>query len=145
MYNSTITLFNYHKSTDRWYPTVLTGVDLIGNKASTATREGTNNGDSVDIIIHCDKNRVVKTLQGAAKCYTEAKKYASCETPANCITFVPEQDFIFEGEWPDLSAVDDCDYESGFYHEMNDSYDGVYLITSAVFYDLLPHFEIGGR
>lgn len=144
MYHNTITLFNYHKATGKWYPSVISGVDLIGNKASTATKEGVNNGDAVDIIIHCTKDRIITTSEGA-KSYTGAKAYAQCNTPAACITFAPEQDFIYEGEWPDLSAITDDEYESGLYHAMNDTYDGVYLVSSAAYFDLLPHFEIGGR
>lgn len=144
MYHNTITLFNFHKSTGKWYPSVISGVDLIGNKASTATKEGVNNGDTVDILIHCTREKVFTTSAGA-KSYTGAKAYAQCNTPAACITFTPEQDFIYEGAWSDLTPVIDDDYESGFYQFMNDTYDGVYRVKSAVYYDLLPHFEIGGR
>ena len=144
MYHSTITLFNFHEATGKWYPSVITGVDLIGSKASTATKEGVNNSDVVDIIIHCTKDRIVTTSQGA-KSYTGAKSYANCNAPTSCITFTPEKDFIYEGEWPDLTAIDEDDYESGLYHDLNNSCDGVYLINSATFYSLLPHFEIGGR
>ena len=144
MYHKTITLFNYHKPTGKWYPSVISGVDLIGNTASTATKEGVNNGDTVDVIIHCTRGRVITTSAGP-KPYLPPKLYAEHNPLSGLITFVPEQDFIYEGEWPDLAVIDDEDYESGFYHEMNNTYDGVYLITSAVFCDLLPHFEIGGR
>lgn len=64
MYHNTITLFNYHKATDKWYPSVISGVDLISNKASTATKEGVNNGDTVDIIVHCTRDRVITTSEG---------------------------------------------------------------------------------
>ena len=98
----------------------------------------------MDVIIRCTKARAVTTSDGV-KSYTGAKAYARCDTPAACITFAPEVDFIYEGVWPDLTPIDDSVYESGLYHELNDTYDGVYLISSAAFYDLLPHFEIGGR
>ena len=144
MYHNTITLFNFHKQTGKWYPSVISGVDLVSHKASTNTREGVNNNDVVDVIIRCTKDRVVSTSSGV-KSYTGVKAYARCDTPAAYITFAPEVDFIYEGVWADLDPIDDSDYESGLYHELNNEYDGVYLISSAAFYDLLPHFEIGGR
>lgn len=144
MYQKTITLFNYHKGTDKWYPSVIPSVDLIGNKASAASKEGVKNNDTVDIIINTNSNKEINTAVGT-KSYTGAKAYAQSNTPSACITFAPEQDFIYEGVWPSLSPIDDSDYESGLYHDMNDNYDGVYLVSSAVYYDLIPHFEIGGR
>lgn len=144
MYHNTITLFNYHKATGKWYPSVISDVDLIVNKASKVAIDGVNNSDTVDIIIHCTKDRVITTSEGA-KSYTGVKDYAKSNSPNTHITFAPEQDFIYEGEWPDLSAITDDEYESGLYHAMNDTYDGVYLVSSAAYFDLLPHFEIGGR
>ena len=52
MYNNTITLFNFHKSTGKWYPSVISDVDLVGYEASAATKESVNNSDEVDVIIH---------------------------------------------------------------------------------------------
>lgn len=144
MYQNTITIFNYHKATELWYPSVISGVDLIASKANNTTKEGLNNGDVVDIIIHCTPDKQITTSEGV-KSYTGAKEYAKCDNPASRITFTPEKDFIYEGIWPDTSAISGDDYESGLYHELNENFDGVYLINSVVYYGLLPHFEIGGR
>ena len=59
--------------------------------------------------------------------------------------FAPECDFIFAGAWPDTEPLTDDDYDEGLYHALNAERDGIYLISSAGFYGLLPHFEIGGR
>lgn len=144
MYQNTITIFNYHKATELWYPSVISGVDLIASKANNTTKEGLNNGDVVDIIIHCTPDKQITTSEGV-KSYTGAKEYAKCDNPASHITFTPEKDFIYEGVWPDTSAISGDDYESGLYHELNENFDGVYLINSVAYYGLLPHFEIGGR
>lgn len=144
MYQNTITLFNFHEATGLWYPSVIADIDLIASKANNATKEGLNNGDTVDIIIHCTHDKKIKTSQGM-KSYTGAKAYAKCDNPTGCITFKPEKDFIYEGVWPDLLPIDGEDFDSGLYNELNTNYDGVYMISSAVFYGLLPHFEIGGR
>ena len=42
-----------------------------------------------------------------------------------------------------FDGITDDDYESGFYDYANSRYDNVYQIISAVFYSLIPHFEIG--
>ena len=144
MYDSTITLFNYHEETGKWYLSVISGVDLISNKASISGNTGVNSSDTVDIIVKCTADCVISTSEGA-KSYTGPKAYAQCETPTACITFAPKKDFIYEGVWEDLTPIDDSEFESGLYNEMNNSYDGVYLISSAAFFSLLPHFEIGGR
>ena len=121
MYQNTITVFNFHAASGLWYLSVIHGADLIASKSSTATVEGRNNADAVEIIIHCSAERTVDTTAGL-KSYTGPKEYAKSDNPA-------------EHE----------KYDSGLYHAMNDEHDGIYMISSAAFYGLLPHFEIGGR
>ena len=144
MLQNTITVFNYHKQTGLWYPSVISGTDLIAAKASTRTTDGVNSADAVDVLINCTAAKVISTSAGG-KSYTGPKEYARCADPASCITFTPEQDFIFDGEWTDLTPIDDEDYDEGLYHALNAAHDGIYMISSAAFYGLLPHFEIGGR
>lgn len=145
MYQNTITLFNFHKATGLWYASVFTDVDVGVNTASSSTKDGKNNSDTVNIIIHCTRDKRFITADGTEKSYTGAKAYAKCDDPTACITFTPECDFIYEGVWTDSEPQREEDFESGFYHAMNDEHDGVYMISSAAFYELLPHFEIGGR
>lgn len=144
MYRNTITVFNYHAASGLWYPSVIENVDLIASKASSSTTTGKTNADGVDIIIHCTPEKVITTTAGR-KSYTGPKEYANCANPAERITFTPESDFIYDGVWPELAPVDDVGYDSSLYHTMNDKYDGVYMIASAAYFGLLPHFEIGGR
>ena len=144
MYQNTITVFNFHEDSAAWYPSVIKGADLTETKSSGSTTTGKNNADTVDVIVHCSGDKQITTTAGA-KSYTGPKEYAKCKNPAERITFKPECDFIYDGEWPDLTPISDEGYDSGLYHAMNDAYDGVYMVTSAVFFGLLPHFEIGGR
>ena len=144
MYQSTVTIFNFHAVSGLWYPSVIHNVDLIASKSSAATAEGRNNADTVEVIVHCSADRSITTTEGL-KSYTGPKKYAKCNNPTERITFTPEHDFIYDGEWPELVPISDDQYDSGLYHAMNDEYDGIYMINSAVFYGLIPHFEIGGR
>lgn len=144
MYQNTITVFNYHKQTGFWYPSVISGADLIAAKSSNHSADGINNADTVDIIVHCTAAKVITTSAGG-KSYTGPKEYAGCATPESLITFTPECDFIYDGTWPDLTPIDDDEYDEGLYHALNDAHDGMYMIASAAYYGLLPHFEIGGR
>lgn len=144
MYQSTVTIFNFHAASGLWYPSVIHDVDLIASKSSAATAEGRNNADTVEVIVHCSADRSITTTEGL-KSYTWPKEYAKCNNPTERITFTPEHDFIYDGEWPELVPISDDQYDSGLYHAMNDEYDGIYMINSAVFYGLIPHFEIGGR
>ena len=144
MFQNTVTVFNYHEKTGLWYMSVIPGADLIALKSSNHSTEGTNSADTVDILINCSAEKVFSTLAGE-KGYLPPKEYKKCGDPANNITFTPERDFIYAGEWQDLTPVDDDEYDEGFYHALNEEYDGIYMISSAAFYGLLPHFEIGGR
>ena len=144
MYQNVITVFNFHESSGKWYPAVIRNTDLLVNKSSGSTTSGKNNADTVELIIRCSADKRITTANGI-KSYTGPKEYAKCSTPAEYITFKPECDFIYDGEWPELVPISDDGYESGLYHALNDEYDGIYMITSASFYGLLPHFEIGGR
>lgn len=144
MYQNTITVFNFHKGTGFWYPSIITGADLLPAKSSNHTTDGMNSADAVDIIVHCTAEKVIATESGD-KSYTGPKEYAKCENPAERITFTPESDFIYDGAWPDLAPINDDEYDEGLYHALNEEHDGIYLISSAAFYGLLPHFEIGGK
>ena len=64
VYRDTITVFNYHAATGRWFPSVISGADLLTTKANSATTAGGNNADAVDIIVHCTADKRVPTGAG---------------------------------------------------------------------------------
>ena len=144
MYQNTITVFNYHSG--KWYPTIIEGVNLVETTgASKAAVAGTTNGDSSDFIIHTAADKTVTTRVGK-KAYLSPKAYAKTDAPARYITFKPEQDFIYNGVWESTEPIVDADCgDEGLYSALNEEYDGVYMITYATWFGLLPHFEIGGR
>ena len=142
MHNGTITLFNLQGS--KWYPSVIRGVSVEEIVATSATENaGRTNSDTVELSIGTTNVKAIVTDAGL-KSYVSPKAYAVCTEPANCMTFQPEQDFVFIGEWP-TEPISDDDFESGFYHAFNEEHDGVYMITSVAWLGLIPHFEIGGR
>lgn len=144
LHQSVITLFNFHQKSGLWYPTVITGVHLVATKANTHGAFGVNNTDTVNASITSNNAREVNSTEGV-KSYTPAKEYAVTNTPDECITFSPECDFFITGSWDNLMAIDDDEYDEGLYNALNEERDDVYMVSSAAFYGLLPHFEIGGR
>lgn len=144
MYGNTITLFNLHKGTGLWYTTVFNDADLIGLRASGATQHGVVSGDAVEIIIHTRADKSALSAQGPKR-YAGPKAFAGLTDPGSYFTFTPEVDFFVAGDQSSPDPLADEEYESGLYHALNDELDGVYMVTSATFYPLLPHFEIGGK
>lgn len=145
MFDKTITLFNFHEPTNAWYASVIENVNLIELTQKNNTATGTDNGDSVEIIINCNADKSIKTKDGV-KGYTRPKEYKRCSNPCEFITFNPDKDFIYHGEWSNRGPIDDdSDFDSGFYQAVNTDYDEVYKINSAAFLGLIPHFEIGGK
>lgn len=95
--------------------------------------------------IPCTRKQTIITADGVEKTILRPRAYSSFDTPSACVTFSPGIDFISEGAADDSAPICDTDYESGFYDAMNAANDDVHLITSAVFYGLIPHYEIGGK
>lgn len=146
MFKDTITLFNFHEPTGKWYPTVITGVDLqVDSGADPATPGVLNDAHSVLALIQSRADKTLVLKDGATKSYLGPKAYAKCDTPEGYFTFQLEKDFFYEGEWPSLDPVLDDDYDEGFYNEVNKTYDGVYIVKTATHLRLIPHFEIGGK
>lgn len=175
VYGHTITVFNYHEQTKAWYTSVFTGVSLYASDSRNATRDsGKVNASAVDVIIHVNQGREAETLiyepnvlvdeagniitaeddnalnyqepdTQKVKKYTGPKAYAKLADPSGYFTFRPETDFFAAGNYASEVPISDDDYENGLYNAMNDAMDGVYMITSATFYSLIPHFEIGGK
>lgn len=174
MYQSTITLFNYHADTKNWYSTVFTGADLIESSGTRSTQQGEANSDVVDLLIHVRSSKKADTViyepnritdgQGniivsdadssiiyddpnlhLEKQYIGPKAYATLKDPQGYFTFTPEADFFIVGNYYSSEPISDDEFEDGLYSAMNAVRDGVYMVSSAAFYGLLPHFEIGGK
>ena len=146
MFDRTITLFNFHKPSGNWYPTVIAGVDIqIESGMSPATPGVQNDAHVASVLIPSKKDKSIVLQDKSVKSYLGPKAYARCEDPEGHFTFQLDKDFFYEGEWPDLNPVSDDDYDEGFYNEVNKLYDDVFSVKTAAFYGLIPHFEIGGR
>lgn len=143
MFDRTVTLYNFKKSDGKWYRTVFDKCTLTDTNSLSNTATGLQNGANLNIHFRCGKDKVMRN-RGAKKTFYAPKEYQKLDNPFYAITFTEESDFIVIGETNE-DAVPDDEYESGFYHYMNDNYDNVYMITNWAFYTLLPHFVVGGR
>lgn len=144
LFKDVITLFNFHAKSGMWYPTIITDAHVIAARANSHSTEGINSADSVDVQITSNTAQNVNSTEGV-KSYTPPKEYAKTDTPSEYITFTPECDFFIFGSWDNLTPIDDDEYDEGLYSALNAEQDSVYMISSAAFYSLIPHFEIGGR
>ena len=142
MFSDTITLFNLHNGL--WFPHVIHGVDAVGitDGASATALNGNTKADNGSILIQSSSGKVINT-DSTLKPYVSPRAYAALESGESVVTFQPQTDFIMLGEHESSEPITDDDYESGFYDYANSRYDNVYQIVSAVFYSLIPHFEIG--
>lgn len=150
MYDKTVTVFNkYEDQTGEiyWYPHVLSGVDLIVDKAANIAKTGLDSADTAKLHIkyHIDDG---KKIIGSLPCLPpkEWERQPNDEL-SESITF-DSGDFFMEGEYS-TDPIKDSDYtdrvNSGFYDYINKRHDYVFLITNVGGpYTLIPHFEIGG-
>lgn len=135
-YNKTITIFNQAFDSDdllaktTWYATVLHNVRLLETKGANIATSGIADADSARLHI---KNPCEKP-------YLPPKQWAELIDKASAFTLCGERDFFVVG---DLSDEDLS--RPKLYEYIKEKYDGVYMITNVDKYDLIPHFEVGGR
>lgn len=147
MYRDTVTLFNLHDGL--WRASVLQGVDLNADRAAIIAKYGADCKDRARLHVRyqvSDGNIVVRSGE-TSYAVLEPRQYSGEE---GTIAFRPAStgevvDFFLAGEWDGDTTVEDSEYESGFYDYMNGTRDGVYTITEAARYSVIPHFEITGR
>lgn len=145
MFDTTITLFNYHESTDTWFKTVIENVNCIINEAASPTTRGLNDVNTADIKIQTAPDKSIVDKGGSQKTYVGPKMFAEDNAPGDKFTFTPEKDFVMVGDFGSLPTRKDDDYATGLYDELNGKYDNVYIVQKSVYFGLIPHFEVGGR
>lgn len=151
MYSEKITLFNYYESKTTgdafWYPHILGNVDLNTDKGAIVKKYGPDASDTAQLHVKYSVNdsgqKVIVCKDGSVPWLPpkEWKKQTNDLLPET-LTFSPESDFFWHGEW-EKGTVKDEDYREGFYQFMNQSKDSVFKITSVGGpYTLISHFEI---
>ena len=138
--NKTVTLFNrsFNAETEeeKYYTTLLEGVDLVETKGANVSKSGMDSADAVKLSI--DFANLGTTL----KPYLPPKAWDVLpeEEKQNYITFHPTEDFFTKGDRTDVELPEENAYEW-----MHENFDDVYKVTTVDKYeDILPHFEVGG-
>ena len=153
MYDKMVTIFNFYQSTTgaaTWYPHTLTNVDLNTDRGAIIKKYGADSSDNAQLHIRfSDSNgqKVITDKDGARILWLPPKewKHQTNDFLDKTITFSPDTDFFWEGEWAG-GEVNDDDYRGGFYQHMNQSKDHVFKITSVGGpYTVIQHFEILGK
>lgn len=153
MYDKTVTVFNKIIDAQRkiyWYPHVITGVDLVVNKAANQAKTGLQDADKANLHVKyalMDGAKVIGKLR-----WLPPKEWREQDASQlqESITFTDGDDFFIQGDYPE-SVIADSDYEngieySGFFDFMNRNHDNVFMVSNVGGpYALIPHFEIGGR
>lgn len=154
MYDKTVTIFNFYQSDTTgaatWYPHTLTNVDLNTDRGAIIKKYGSDSSDNAQLHVRfSDSNgqKVITDKDDVKLPWLLPKewKHQTNDLLDQTITFSPDTDFFWEGEWAG-GEVNDDDYRGGFYQYMNQSKDHVFKITSVGGpYTVIPHFEILGK
>lgn len=162
LYNDTITLFNLYaskKEGDIWHPTIIACAHLQYNTAARLHDRGPETADSAILHIRYKKGGGEDIVQNVrpisiegkaatAKPYASPKDWARLKDKEKAITFTKDKDFFYAGEWHGPAPIRDLDPlygKRGFFDYMKQNYDYVFLIANVGKYNLIPHFEIGGK
>ena len=148
MYNDTVTVFNRYvdsfKSTI-WYPHVISGVNLIVDKAVINAKYGEVSKDNA--VMNVKYHFVDFNIMIGDKPYFPPKEWGrqvNDDLPKS-ITFTSGNDFDFFmlGDYGSEEPI--IDENGRFYSDMQKEYDNVFAITSVAKYSVIPHFEIVGK
>lgn len=149
MYTDTITLFNRYKSSsgEMWYPSVLRNVNLTMDKSSIVAKFGAESKNKAVLNIKYKNADGKKQIDD--KTWLPPKEWQNQEKNLleSSLTFANGQqfDFFFAGEYESDKTILDDDFKDGFYNYMKSQYDFVFSVEEAVFYSVIPHFEIVGK
>ncbi len=152
LYKQTVTVFNRKtiEGSIYWFPHVIPNVHLIMDKSIIISTYGEQSADNVRLhirYVNSENGPSIKDKSGSGLVYMEPKVFAKYGEFETNISFAPGDnfDFFIEGEYEDLDEIDDSKYRNGFFNYMNKTHDNVFAITTVSKFNLLPHFEIGGK
>jgi hypothetical protein len=154
MYDKTVTIFNFYQSDTTgaaiWYPHTLTNVDLNTDRGAIIKKYGSDSSDNAQLHVRFSESNGQKVITDKDDVklpwlLPKEWKHQTNDLLDQTITFSPDTDFFWEGEWAG-GEVNDDDYRGGFYQYMNQSKDHVFKITSVGGpYTVIPHFEMLGK
>lgn len=138
--NKTVTIFNRvfdpDTEVERYYPTLLGGVDLVETQGANISKSGMESADAAKLYIDAT------VLYDGEITYIPPDQWKALpeEERQQHFTVTPTEDFFLFGDYIGVELP-----EEGAYQWMRDTYSGVYKVTTVDKYeDILPHYEIGG-
>lgn len=149
MYKDTVTVFNRYVDSLKntiWHPHVLSGVNLIVDKAVINAKYGEVSNDNAVLNVKYKKFNGVIMI--GDKPYLSPKEWdnQTNDKLVESITFSNEStefDFFMLGDYGNEEPI--LDEDGNFYSEMQKRHDYVFAITSVAKYSVIPHFEITGK
>lgn len=136
-YDKTVTIYNKTVGNDPlmgrtvWIPTVLEGVRLLVTKGANITVSGTGSADTARLHIRTDN---------LPKPYLKPLEWQNVKEKEAYFTLTDGEDFFVEGNTTAENAS-----QKDFMGYMKKKYDHCYEITNVDTYELIPHFEVGGK
>lgn len=148
MYKDTVTVFNRYVDSfgnTTWHPHVLSGVNLIVDKAAIVAKYGEVSKDNA--VLNVKYHFADGGIMVGDKPYFPPKEWerqVNDDLPKS-ITFTSGNDFDFFmlGDYESEDPI--IDENGRFYGDMQREYDYVFAITSVAKYHTIPHFEIVGK
>lgn len=174
LHSDVVTIFNWHERTQKWYTTTFQNAHVVERLSETATpQSGDTGNDGVDLSIPVSRDQIARTkifelnllsdgegrhlvdgdgvllawtdpTTSELRVYVKPMVYASLADPSKTFTLKPETDFFVLADLWSADPLEDSGDE-GLFSEMNATRDDVFMISSATYYKLIPHFEIAGR
>ena len=149
MYNDTVTVFNRYVDSlgnTIWHPHVLSGVNLIVDKAVINAKYGEVSKDNA--VMNVKYRLVDGNIMIENKPYLPPKEWENQTNDKlpESITFSGEGnqfDFFMLGDYGSEEPI--LDEYGEFYSDMQKKHDYVFAITSVAKYSVIPHFEITGK
>ncbi len=135
MHSDVVTIYNYSKAEEVWYPTVVTNAELQTVVGSKDNAKGESSADSVKLFIPYKDDSI------GGKIFVPPVQWGKAEDKCNTVT-LKSDDFFVVGEF---SIVEnEADYTDGFYSHMRENTDYCFKITTVSRFKSIPHFEVGG-
>ena len=149
MYKDTVTVFNRYVDSFKntiWYPHVISGVNLIVDKAVITAKYGDVSKDNA--VMNVKYRFVDGNIMIGYKPYLPPKEWwnQTNDKLSETITFSNSGtnfDFFMLGDYGSEEPI--LDEYGDFYSEIQKRYDYVFAITSVAKYSVIPHFEITGK
>lgn len=148
MYQEVITLFNHHSDRlgDAWYPHLLTGVDLIVDRASVIAKYGAETASSAKLHIKYDSDAEGISINGIP--YINPKEWHKLTSDERMekITFNADADsadfFVIGDAGMTEPVFDSVEASDSLIERLSKQTDIYALTTVSEPYKVIKHFEI---